>query len=53
MKVVVIIPTYNEKGNIERLSASLEEEVFPQIKNYEMNILVADDCSPDGTGRHS
>jgi len=49
MKVVVIIPTYNEKGNIERLIKILEEEVFPEIKNHDMHILVADDSSPDGT----
>jgi dolichol-phosphate mannosyltransferase len=49
MKVVIIIPTYNEKGNIERLITILEEEIFPSIKNHDMNILVADDSSPDGT----
>ncbi|MEK7559390.1 MAG: glycosyltransferase [Patescibacteria group bacterium] len=49
MKVVIIIPTYNEKGNIDKLIPILEEEIFPQIKNHEMNILVADDNSPDGT----
>lgn len=49
MKAVVIIPTYNEKGNIEKLLDVLEKEIFPQIKNYEMGILVADDNSPDGT----
>ena len=49
MKAVIIIPTYNEKGNIEKLIGVLEEEVFPPIKNYEMAILVADDTSPDGT----
>jgi len=49
MKAVVIIPTYNEKGNVERLINILEEEVFPGIKNHEMHILVADDSSPDGT----
>jgi dolichol-phosphate mannosyltransferase len=49
MKVVVIIPTYNEKGNIENLIKILEEDVFPGIKNHDMNILVADDNSPDGT----
>lgn len=50
MKVVIINPTYNEKGNIERLITILEEEVFPTIKKHEMHILVADDSSPDGTG---
>ena len=49
MKVVVIIPTYNEKGNIEKLINILEEEVFPKINNHEMHILIADDNSPDGT----
>lgn len=49
MNVVIILPTYNEKENIEKVIPSLEEEIFPQIKNHEMNILVADDNSPDGT----
>ncbi len=51
MNVVVIIPTFNEKGNIENLIDILEEEVFPKIKNHEMRILIADDNSPDGTAR--
>lgn len=50
MKIIVIIPTYNEKVNIEKMIPLLEEEIFPQIKNHEMQILVADDMSPDGTG---
>lgn len=49
MKVVIIIPTYNEKGNIDRLIHLLEKEIFPKIKNHQMYILVADDNSPDGT----
>jgi dolichol-phosphate mannosyltransferase len=49
MKIVIIPATYNEKGNIERLITTLEEEVFPKIKNHQMYILVADDNSPDGT----
>ena len=49
MKVVIINPTYNEKGNIERLIPLLEQEIFPKIKNHDMYILVADDNSPDGT----
>ena len=28
MKAIVIIPTYNEKGNIERIIPTLEEEFF-------------------------
>lgn len=49
MNAVVIIPTYNEKGNIEKLIEILETDIFPAIKNYNMSILVADDNSPDGT----
>jgi dolichol-phosphate mannosyltransferase len=49
-KAVVIIPTYNEKDNIEKLVPLLEEKIFPKITSYEMAILVADDNSPDGTG---
>jgi dolichol-phosphate mannosyltransferase len=49
MKAVVIIPTFNEKGNIEPMIELLEKEVFPSVKNYEIALLVADDGSPDGT----
>ena len=43
MEKVVIIPTYNEKDNIE----SIIRYVFSMEKNY--HILVVDDSSPDGT----
>lgn len=45
-KVLVIIPTYNEKGNIEPLVRG----IFSSLKNYDVNILFIDDGSPDGTG---
>lgn len=41
---LVIIPTYNEKENIEAIIRS----VFSQEKQFD--ILVVDDSSPDGTG---
>lgn len=40
---IVIIPTYNEKENIEKMI----ETVFDLSKNF--HILVVDDGSPDGT----
>src|ERR1035437_2647435 len=49
MKAIVIIPTYNEKGNIERIIPAVEE-AFKEVKNYETGILIMDDGSPDGTG---
>src|SRR6056297_800198 len=42
-KNLVIIPTYNEKGNIERII----EKIFSL--NVPFHILVVDDNSPDGT----
>ncbi|MBI2034368.1 MAG: glycosyltransferase [Candidatus Levybacteria bacterium] len=49
MKVVIILPTYDERENIEKMIPILQGEVFPRIKNHTMSILVADDNSPDGT----
>jgi dolichol-phosphate mannosyltransferase len=47
MKIVIIVPTYNERGNIARLIHALQEQ-FGTIR-HEMAILVVDDDSPDGT----
>ena len=47
MKVVIILPTYNERGNIAALVASLNGE-FRRLQ-HDMHILVVDDNSPDGT----
>jgi dolichol-phosphate mannosyltransferase len=48
MKIVVVIPTFNESANIELLIQALEDQ-FTSI-NHDMAILVVDDNSPDGTG---
>lgn len=50
MKVYIIPATFNEADNIEKFIVTLEEEVIPNIKDHDVNILVADDYSPDGTG---
>lgn len=44
MKTTVIVPTYNERENIERLVRSLL--ALPG----EINTIIVDDGSPDGTG---
>jgi dolichol-phosphate mannosyltransferase len=41
---VVIIPTYNERENIERIIAAVLSQ------NPSIDVLVVDDGSPDGTG---
>jgi dolichol-phosphate mannosyltransferase len=48
MHIVLIIPTFNERGNIGRLIDELQV-VFRALR-HAMQILVVDDNSPDGTG---
>ena len=48
MKVVVVIPTYNERENISKMIDALALE-FPKIQNHKMELLVVDDTSPDKT----
>ncbi|MEX0616480.1 MAG: polyprenol monophosphomannose synthase [Candidatus Woykebacteria bacterium] len=47
MKIVVIVPTYQEKENIGLLITELQKE-FRKIP-HDCHILVVDDSSPDGT----
>ena len=42
-KTIIIIPTYNERGNIEKLL----NDIYKQNNN--LNILIVDDNSPDKT----
>lgn len=44
-RILTIIPTYNESGNVERITSRVRAAV------PEAHILVADDNSPDGTGK--
>jgi dolichol-phosphate mannosyltransferase len=48
MKVVVLLPTYNEKENILTLLGVLRA-VLIKLKKHDFEILVIDDTSPDGT----
>jgi len=48
MKTTIVLPTYNEKENIEEFLTSLLNEIN-LINNFDINILVVDDYSPDGT----
>lgn len=42
MRGLVIVPTYNECENIERIAAA--------VRSHEFDLLIVDDGSPDGTG---
>ncbi|MDZ7315689.1 MAG: polyprenol monophosphomannose synthase [candidate division KSB1 bacterium] len=46
MKVLIIVPTFNERENIERLLSTL---LALPVNGLE--VLVVDDASPDGTGQ--
>ena len=43
MTLLVVLPTYNERPNIERVAQSILRHDFTRL-------LVVDDGSPDGTG---
>jgi dolichol-phosphate mannosyltransferase len=45
-KVVVVVPTFNEAENLPKLAADLMALPVPDLE-----LLVVDDNSPDGTGR--
>ena len=47
MRGLIIIPTYNERDNIIQLIDDISSRSF---SNTELDILVIDDNSPDGTG---
>ncbi|HSC90007.1 MAG TPA: glycosyltransferase family 2 protein [Polyangiaceae bacterium] len=47
LRVVIVVPTYNEAENIRRLIPALQQQ-FATL-SHDMNVLVVDDNSPDGT----
>src|SRR5947209_2500568 len=52
MKIIIIIPTYNERLNIEKMIPLLEKDIFPTIENHHLFILIDDDTSLDVTAEH-
>jgi dolichol-phosphate mannosyltransferase len=42
--ILVVVPTYNERGNVERLCSAILDQ------GERVEVLVVDDNSPDGTG---
>ncbi len=44
MKSLIVIPTYNEALLVEKITSAILQE------NPQVNILIVDDSSPDGTG---
>ena len=50
MQVVIILPTYCEAENIEKLVGQIEE-ITRSLVSHRFQILVVDDSSPDGTAQ--
>lgn len=48
MKATIVLPTYNEAENIEDFLNEVHK-VISQIEMFEINTLIVDDNSPDGT----
>ncbi len=49
-KVVIVAPTYNEKGSIEK-AIKLILAQNGKVPGFEIHVLVVDSHSPDGTGK--
>lgn len=47
---VIVIPTYNEAGNIGLLLDEFFNSEFPKINDWHIKVLIVDGKSPDGTG---
>lgn len=47
-RIVIVIPTYNEAGNVVPLTRALEK-IASRVKSSEIHLLFVDDNSPDGT----
>ncbi len=50
MKVVIIIPTYNELENTGKMISTLAG-ILPAIQDHDVEVLYVDDSSPDGTAQ--
>ncbi len=49
-RAIILIPTYNEAGNIPKLLPRIAK-VREGIDSWDVQVLVIDDSSPDGTGQ--
>lgn len=47
MRLIAVVPTYNEVGNLERFAAATAQVALPDLA---LRVLIVDDDSPDGTG---
>ena len=48
-RVVVVLPTFNEKNNVEKFALEVLEQE-KEMPGWEVHVLISDSKSPDGTG---
>lgn len=49
-KICIVLPTYNERGNIQRIVPAIQRVLHSHELADFASILIVDDNSPDGTG---
>ena len=50
MKILIVIPVYNEKKSLVRVIKELIHQLKIKVHNFKFNILIINDGSSDGTG---
>ena len=50
-KISVLIPTFNEEGNVELLCKCIKEEFKKELPKYDYEIIFIDNYSTDKTKR--
>ena len=48
-RVTIVLPVFNEKGNLEKMVVSILEKRKKDLHNFFLNIVIADSRSTDGT----
>ena len=48
-KISILVPTYNEKDNVEAMAERLTDILQTALNRYDYEILFIDNCSTDGT----
>lgn len=48
-KISILVPTYNEKENVEAMAERLTDILQTALNRYDYEILFIDNCSTDGT----
>jgi glycosyltransferase involved in cell wall biosynthesis len=48
-KISILIPTYNEEGNIEAICKAVIDILLKELSYYDYEIIIIDNCSTDNT----